>query len=208
MGDQFEDLETYLGLRKGFFSNLQKEDDWSFVIKLFSLFEAATTSLIVENLSHPELEGPFAAMQMGTIKNGKLAFVHSLDLVRKSGIKYIETLGWLRNRFAHNISSTSHNIGPFIDSLTSERRKECRKYLNFVESVTSDGKEITGRDIFQDNPRLAIFVSGYVVLHEIRQRTITGQQMSKIKSQRLEHYSEINGSITIRSSEHKIEKIR
>jgi len=208
MNDQLEDLEIYLGVKRGFFHNLQKEDDWSFIIKLFSLFEAATKSLIVENLAHPELEAPFSALQMGTTKNGKLAFVHALKLVRKTGIRYIETLGWLRNRFAHNISSSSHNIATFIESLTSQRRRECCKNLNLIECATYNNQEVTGQEFFQLNPRLAIFVSGQVILEEIRQRTITGQQMSKIKKQRLEHYSEKNGPITIRSSDYTIEKTR
>lgn len=198
----------YLRVKKGFFDSLQKEDDWSFVIKLFSLFEAATKSLIVENLSHPELEAPFSSLQMGTIKNGKLAFVYALKLVRVTGIRYIETLGWLRNNFAHNISSSSQTIPTFIESLKSQRRRECSKNLNLIESATYNNQEVTGQDFFKLNPRLAIFASGQVVLEEIRQRTITGQQMSKIKKQRLGEYAKDKGPIIIRSSDYTIEKTR
>ena len=37
-----------LGLPEGFYNNLLNEDDWSFVIKLSALFEAAATHVLTE----------------------------------------------------------------------------------------------------------------------------------------------------------------
>jgi len=208
MNENIEDLELYLGVQPGFFHALQKDDDWSLVIKLFSIFEAATTSLIVENLSHPELAAPFSSLQMGTTKNGKLAFVQALELIPNSYIKYIETLGWLRNRFAHNISSSSHDIKTFFESVSSKRRKECSKYLNLIEKSIIDGKEISGQVFFKNSPRVAIFHSGQIVLESIRGRTIGGQQAAKITKQRLKEYAKKNGPTVIKTYEYDLKKPR
>lgn len=206
MNKNIEDLEPYLGVQPGFFHALQRDDDWSLIIKLFSLFEAATTSLIVENLSHPELAAPFSSLQMGTSKNGKLAFVQALKLIPERHIKYIETLGWLRNKFAHNISSSRHDIKTFLDTLPSKRKKECRKYLNLIESSTIDGQEISGQNVFEETPRWAIFSSGQIVLEYIRQLTIAGQQVGKIEKERREQYAKQNGPTVIKAYGHKLEK--
>lgn len=41
------ELESKIGVKSGFFASLLEEDDWSFVIKLHALFEAACTHLLL-----------------------------------------------------------------------------------------------------------------------------------------------------------------
>lgn len=47
-----EELVKELGLPEGFYAELLGEDDWSFIIKLHALMEAAVTGLIVAALGH------------------------------------------------------------------------------------------------------------------------------------------------------------
>jgi hypothetical protein len=54
------ELESKLGLDQGFFGNLQSEDDWSFVIKLHALFEAACTHLLLFHFQELELTDIFS----------------------------------------------------------------------------------------------------------------------------------------------------
>jgi len=100
MNEYIEDLEEFIGVRKDFFKDAQMDDDWTMIIKLFSLFEAVTAVMIVEELARPELLDPITSIQMDTGNNGKLAFVKSLKLLPDSYIKY---RGW-------SVSSSGPNI--------------------------------------------------------------------------------------------------
>ena len=62
MSDIFSDVsdfESRLNLPKDFYRGLLKEDDWSFIIKVSALFEAATTHLLVVRFGTPEIETEF-----------------------------------------------------------------------------------------------------------------------------------------------------
>ncbi|MCP4976038.1 MAG: hypothetical protein GY931_07730 [Maribacter sp.] len=204
MNNEIEDLEEYLGLKQGFFKNLQLDDDWSFIVKLNSLFEAAVSSLVTEELARKELKGTFSNMDMGTAKYGKLAFVKELDLLPENYIKYIETLNRLRNKFAHDISKTSHDLKTYLETASRSTRKECRRYLNRIESTESSGVKIKGDEYFLKEPRATIFLSGKLVLEYIRQKTIISQQVSFIK----EKHSLENEPIRIKTYEHNLNKER
>ena len=57
--DIFHDVvqfEQCLGLPNGFYEKLLGEDDWSFIVKLSALFEAACSHILVKRLHAPELE--------------------------------------------------------------------------------------------------------------------------------------------------------
>ncbi len=55
--DLVVDLERRIGLPEGFFAHLLDENDWSFIIKLHALFEAACTHMLLFHFQEPELEG-------------------------------------------------------------------------------------------------------------------------------------------------------
>jgi hypothetical protein len=73
MGKSILDLETRLGLNEGFFDGLKSEDDWSFVIKLRALFEAACTHLLLFHFQEPELADFFSRIDVSAKPIGKLA---------------------------------------------------------------------------------------------------------------------------------------
>jgi hypothetical protein len=208
MNEYIEDLEEYLGVKAGFFYEIQMDDDWLLVIKLYSLIEGATSLLITENLNRSELQDAFSAMQMGTTSNGKLAFVKALKLLPDHHIKYIETLGWVRNKFAHNISTSHNDIKAFLGTISAKRRRECEKNLSLAESVTVKEKTYSGREFFREYPKISIYTSGQVVLERIRQFTIGGQQQNKIRKELDKKYLEENGPIKIKLDEHGLDKKR
>ena len=53
----------------------EDENDWSFVIKLHALVEAAVAHLLTEQLSRPELSDLFAHLDISNKTTGKAAFV-------------------------------------------------------------------------------------------------------------------------------------
>ena len=79
--DVIQDLELTLGLPENFYTNLKSEDDWSFVVKLHSLFEAAITGVVVAALGKDELGDIVSRLELSNKRTGKMAFVKALDLM-------------------------------------------------------------------------------------------------------------------------------
>jgi hypothetical protein len=59
---------TRLGVPPGFYDRLLHEDDWSFVIKLNALVEAACTDALAASLHAPELATCLATLDLGHSK--------------------------------------------------------------------------------------------------------------------------------------------
>ncbi|MBO7928089.1 hypothetical protein J5X91_17790 [Pseudoalteromonas sp. K222D] len=62
MSKEVSELERLLGLPDDFYQGLLKEDDWSFIIKLSAVFEAAGTQALAAKLQHKEIEDSFAQL--------------------------------------------------------------------------------------------------------------------------------------------------
>ena len=103
LGDYVPLLEAKLGIKPGFFKSLDDDDenDWSFVIKLHALVEAAVSHLLTEQLHRSELSGLFARLEISNETTGKAAFVKALALLE--GLDSIEVLVERGN--------TLHNLG-------------------------------------------------------------------------------------------------
>ena len=116
-------LEEDLRLPVGFFQDLAQEDDWSFVIKLHALIEAAVTHLLVETLARPSLHDIFSRIDISNVQTGKLAFADKLGLVSTDVKRFIRTLSELRNSFVHDVSNVNVDLTHFLERLPLSRRK-------------------------------------------------------------------------------------
>ncbi|MEZ5541063.1 MAG: hypothetical protein R3F42_03370 [Pseudomonadota bacterium] len=86
------ELEEGLGLAKGFFVRLVTEDDWSFVIKLHALYEAAISKLITEKFGESRLESFVSRLELGDRARGKLRLAKDLELLDEEERKFISPL--------------------------------------------------------------------------------------------------------------------
>ena len=203
MMENVEELERYLGLKEGFFQNLQSEDDWSLIVKLNSLIESGCSAMLSEALGKPELLDALAQVQMGTPKNGKLAFIAALKLLSPQEQKYIETLGWLRNRFVHNVASTQKTIEHVLAEMKPQRRKECQKYLFLGESLIVGDRKYSAQEVVTNFPAQAIWVSGIRCLFGIYVQIVFGKKRKEIVEA---HINEVkkNGPIVLKQGEFKL----
>ena len=72
------ELEQRIGVQSGFFESLLQEDDWSFVIKLHALLEAACTQLLLFHFKEPALGRVLARLELSNKTTGKVAFLDAL----------------------------------------------------------------------------------------------------------------------------------
>ncbi len=91
MSDIFNDVsdfESRLNLPKNFYRNLLKEDDWSFIIKVSALFEAATTHLLSIRFRAPEIETELAFLEQANPRNGKIVLLEKWALYIKNRLAF------------------------------------------------------------------------------------------------------------------------
>jgi len=105
-GDIYKEVEALaqrLGLPADFYTNLVKEDDWSFVIKANALVEAACSDALSARLHEPLLASCLATLELGHPKHGKVALLRTLGAINKEQAAVLQLLYELRNILAHNI---------------------------------------------------------------------------------------------------------
>ena len=175
-------LESELGLPSAFFRGLLDENDWSFVIKLHSLIEAAATRLLVVALDKPELEEIISHIELSGKTTGKLAFFKSLDLLDSKSIGFIRSLSEIRNKLVHDVSNVNITLEEYVESLNDSGKKGFNtvfkwgyKNINEIDIQQSDGiydvhawlKFTCVMLIDKSQYRLAIWYGSIIVLRKM-----------------------------------------
>lgn len=132
---KIEEIEAKLSLPARFYLALTDEDDWSFVIKLSALFEAASTQLLTTRLGAPILEESFAHLDYGNQKFGKLTLLSKLNCLSKNEAKFLQLMLALRNKLAHNIANVLFSFPEYVKNLDAQQRR------NFVTDVRAGADE-------------------------------------------------------------------
>jgi hypothetical protein len=116
-------VESKLGIPEFFILDLRKEDDWSFIIKLNALFEAAATEALVIALNCPKLEDSLSFLDFGNDKFGKVKLLKNLGCIDQNEAKFLQLLFELRNKLAHNIKLVGFTFKSYIASMDSNQKK-------------------------------------------------------------------------------------
>lgn len=159
-----------LGLPDDFFAKLPNEDDWSFVIKLSSLFEAVCTQLLVKALDKSSIDDVLSNLEIGNLKYGKLTFLRSLGVIDDADEQFIRRLSEIRNSFVHDISSLSSTIKIYLQKIKPDKKKEaCIQQLSVYQrkQYTVDGIKMTREELLIAYPVPSIWVSANFCLEKL-----------------------------------------
>jgi|SRR6516225_3092587 hypothetical protein len=154
-------LQKEIGISEYFLQNLFKEsDDWSFVVKLNALVEAALTHLLTETIGRPELKDVLAH----TSRAGKTAFATALGLLEPEDRRLIVKLAEMRNVFVHDVKRVNLTIPEYLKSLSEGDRKGFLKAIRYYagDEQTLDLPGVGKVDVaefVEENPKLAIWFS-------------------------------------------------
>lgn len=162
--DPFEaikQLEKNLSLPKGFYRKLYKEDDWSFVIKLHSLIEAAVSSLIIEALGHTQLSETIAGLELSNKTTGKMAFVKALNLVNEDHRRFIHKLSEIRNDFVHGISNVSIDLREYLNK-PGKLEAATKAFCLDIEKIEFDERKLSNIEYMREDPKHVIWTGGVV----------------------------------------------
>lgn len=119
-------LENELNLPIDFLEQLTITDDWSFIIKLHSLMEAAITYLLVHHFNDDRLKKVFDKLDF----NQNCRFVSELNLLPKECRNFLAKLSSMRNIAAHDITNVTFNLKAHVLEMDGQQFKEYKK--NFV----------------------------------------------------------------------------
>lgn len=117
------ELESKVGVPENFFRSLTQADDWSFVIKLHALFEAACTHLLLFPFKEPNLSEVFSRLELSNKTTGKIAFLTNLGLLSKENRRFISSLSELRNSLVHDVRNAEFSLKAMVESLDASEVK-------------------------------------------------------------------------------------
>jgi hypothetical protein len=177
------ELETDTGVKNGFFTSLLKEDDWSFIIKIHALYEAAVSNLITHKIGQIELEDFVSRLELGDKSRGKLKLAKELNLLDDNERKFIYSLSEIRNSFVHNVRNTQVNLDKYFAGLDENKKQN---YINvfgytYPEKLEIAGKTVNSKVFTRENPKIAIWHNSMYVLAVISCITSTEKSRRSIE---------------------------
>ena len=162
LSDYVPRLEAKLGVSSGFFNSLDDDDenDWSFVIKLHALVEAAVSHLLTEHFNRTELSGLFARLDISNETTGKMAFVKTLALLDKPERRFMTALSELRNKLVHDVRNVNFDFVQHIEDMNKDQQAAFLNNFNLLSAGITDDV----RNLFRHDPRQALWYSGMAFL--------------------------------------------
>jgi hypothetical protein len=161
-----DEFEEKLGLPSGFYTQLLNEGDWSFVIKISALIEAACTHILSYKFRHPELEDSFSYLEQGNRKVGRVALLKKCGALFENQAKVLFSLAELRNSLAHNIKNTNFNFDEYIKKLDKHQKiKFINEFGNGLkDEIVIDEITVKKATFVLENPRLSIWLTCHEII--------------------------------------------
>lgn len=174
------DLQDRLLLPSDFFQKLLDEDDWSFIIKLHALIEAACGSLLLYHLDEPGLKNIISRLELSNKTTGKMAFLKELELLGETNRRFVSSLSEWRNNFVHNVQNCNSKLQSIVDNMDKNAIKKFALDFSPYEATLQklanskikllDDKTIEQIDTSKlidrakRNPKLHIWIGAYNLL--------------------------------------------
>ena len=164
--DQVLRFEKRLGLPKGFYERLLREDDWSFVIKLSALFEGACTHVLTTRLHAPKLVDAFAHLDLLNSKVGKVSLLRELDAVSPEQASIIRHVGELRNMLAHNVRNVGFSFTEHVANLDKNQLDKLTKNFGhgLNETIEIGDQHVTREQFVRENPKMSLWLTAAEVI--------------------------------------------
>ncbi len=113
--DAIERVAQELGVSLGFLISLRDNDDWSFVIKVAAIMEAALSVALTNELSKLGVEEDMLDDFVARLtQERRIALARSTKVIRASVEARLKFVCKLRNKLAHNTANLSFNFTDFF----------------------------------------------------------------------------------------------
>jgi len=164
-------LEVALKVPPHFFEKLLHEEDWTFIVKLHALMEAALTMLLGEQLNtgsqdNPRLTDAVSNLDMSAVRVGKVTLANALGLIREDEARLIRYLSTLRNVFVHQIQNVALRLDAHVASMDKNQRDNFLRVLIRPPLSLDQVTEAVKADILA-KPKGMLWVAFCSVMFEI-----------------------------------------
>jgi hypothetical protein len=169
--DEVTELERELGLPHNWYSSLLKrsgESDWSFVIKLHALFEAATAHAIHASLNRPELKEFVERLNMRGMTS-KTALGQALGVLTPAHVRFLNELSRIRNDCIHDVRNVTFRFDGYIDRLEPDQRNGLLLLFDVLRDPMpiAAGESIPRNEFVRRNTRTSLWIVAYILLAKI-----------------------------------------
>lgn len=131
----YEILERRMKVPSGFLRSLLLDSDWSLVIKLHALVEAAIIEAIRDSVDDERLTAIIARLPLNHAKSGKIAFARSLGLLSDDDVEAIRLLSSARNAIVHDVSQVNFSLATYIEQLSPSDRAKWERISVTVRTI-------------------------------------------------------------------------
>jgi hypothetical protein len=154
-------LEKRLGLVEGFYDQLVKNDDWSFVVKLNALFEAACTQALIVRLSCPELTDNLAHLDFADNKKGKVRLCFNIGIINDEQRLALNELAELRNSLVHKIENVDFSFDKYVRGLSEGKKTTLVKRWgwSFSDTLSFHGTTVSKTSFIFENLKTVIWLT-------------------------------------------------
>lgn len=153
-----------LNVNEDFLFNLQKEDDWGFVIKTSALLETLVTDLIINAVPDSRMHTHIEKLNLSGV-TGKIKLGKELNILSKDLCNFCEAFSPIRNQFVHGTKNLHTTFNQFIsdaDGNIVTRLKNCIDTT--PRSQYGGGAEPSFLEVFDVDPRYAVFNTLCIIL--------------------------------------------
>jgi hypothetical protein len=164
-------METALGLPPGFSRALLEEDDWSFIIKLHAVLEAAVTIALIEHLGGTStLREPDKSVARLSMRS-KIALSLSLGVFEDAQRVFLTNLSELRNSFVHRLENITVSLS---ERLSLMQREKAAFVQRLAHPIKPDARMVA---FILEQPKVVIWNDAFLLLCMLRMH-IDGLHMS------------------------------
>jgi len=184
-------LESDLGLSEGFYGRLLQEDDWSFVVKLHALLEAAMTSLLTAHFRDARLQDLLARMEVGSrAATGKLSFASALGVLSQRDRRFVTALADLKSELTSSLGRTKFSFTAYVTALDGDGR---RKFLDaFAHGlgarVAREDNPADRKAVVLEHAKLAIWSTAMSCFGSMYMRTKADRRRADNQSASMEQH--------------------
>jgi len=116
-------VEADLGVERDFIFDLHKEPDWTFLVKLGAIVEAAVNQLILAGVEDQRLHETIGRLRLRG-PDSKLALAKDLDLLTTPQRRFVECVAQLRNSAVHDLRSFSLTLSGLLAAMPEQEEKQ------------------------------------------------------------------------------------
>jgi hypothetical protein len=192
-------IEKDFSIPEGYFVSFLREDDWSFIIKIHALLEAAASQLLAHAAGDVRLQKVFERLELSNKDTGKLAFLKALELFDKKQQSFVVFVSRLRNDIVHDIRNINFKFKDHMNGMDDNQK------ASFVDKIIAFNVDDPTREYWRNfifsNPKGAIWaatfsvvVHAYMKIREIKlEREYTAETMESVRQMLEEAEKKLSG---------------